>query len=1047
MRRLARIALGAAFVSLLLPALLAGFVPGAAAAQGPGGPGGPRWVMTEASWPTNFVAGEEKDAFVVAATNVGGEATSPGEVVKVQVELPPAVTFDSATLTLNAQPAKEFGLETCTGAPGSAIVECEMEAGRVVNPGEELIARVVVDVDGGAGGTLEGSASVEGGGAPRAELQIKTPVGVGPAAPGVAPSTFFSTVSTEQAGAHPNATAGFTLTTTRHTESNGIELIEPSSLKNVKVETPPGLIGSAKAAPKCTFAQFTETACPPESQIGTETIILNTVGGGFSPGNAPLYTGGTLPLYNLTPPAGVPAEFATAVLSVVIVLKAEVRSGGDYGLTMNVGPNSQAGSILASTTMFYGNPSRYNGSTSASPFVYNPTACGPGQASSLEVGFYQTPSSPPSREPSPLQSWNGCDQVPFAPTLAARPTTSVSDSPSGLDVDLHIPQSLDPEALASSDLRDAVVTLPQGVAINPSAANGLEACTRAQIELDGPKPAECPDAAKIGKVEIDTPLLDHPVPGGVYVARPGENPFGSLLAIYVAAYDPLSGLVVKLPGRIEADPTTGRLTARFSENPQLPFEDFKLDFFGGPRAALTTPLACGAHGVTGTMTPWSGTAPQGVGDSFSIDSPAGGGACPADEGAAPNKPDFEAGTTSSQAGAYAPFVLHLRRADGTQRLRSLNVNLPEGLLAKLAGVPYCPDAAIAAAASRSAAEELASPSCPAASEVGTVAVAAGAGTDPFHLTSGHAYLAGPYKGAPLSLAIVTPAAAGPYDLGTVAVRVALRVDPRTAAVSVVSDPIPTILQGIPLDLREISVAIDRPGFTRNPTSCEPAAVGGEAISPAGAAASLSSHFQAANCGALAFRPSLKLALRGATKRSGHPALKATLTFPDQGSFANIARAQVGLPHTLFLDQGNIGTVCNQAQLQSATCPKGSIYGRAKAWSPLLDKPLEGPVYLGVGYGHKLPDLVADLNGQIRILLNGRIDTTKGQGLRSTFETVPDAPVSRFVLELKGGRKFGLIENSADLCRRKQRASVAFTAHDGEPLHLNRTIARGCARHR
>jgi hypothetical protein len=1051
MRRLGRPGLGALLVALLVPAVLA-VLPGVAAAQGPGAPGSPRWTLTQVSWPTNFTpapiveeGGEEvekgllKNAYVVVATNVGGEATDAAAPVRIHAALPPQATFVSGELTLNST-----ALGTCTAA--GQDVTCEPPAGTVVNPGEQLIARIVVNVAKGTRETLESNASVEGGGIAPAQANVKTPVGFAQAAPGVVPGSFFSTVSTEQAGAHPNASAGFTLTTTRHVESNGTEVIEPASLKNVKVETPPGLIGSAKAAPKCSFAQFSEGGCPANTIIGSETLILNTAGGGISPGNATLLKGDTLPLYNLTPPAGVPAEFATAVLSVVIVLKAEVRAGGDYGLTMNVGPNSQGGSVFASETMFYGNPSRYNeGGWPPTPFVYNPTSCEGPQKSWLKVSFYQTNAwtEPVSAD----QSWTGCDAVPFAPTLKVRPTTTIADSPSGFDVDLHIPQSGDPEDLASADLRDAVVTLPDGVAINPSAANGLGTCTTAQFEVKGKDPAQCPDSAKIGNVEIDSPLLDHPIPGGVYVAQPGENPFGSLLAIYIAAYDPLSGIVVKLPGKVEANPITGQLTTRFIENPRLPFEDFRLHFFDGAKAALKTSLTCGPQATAGMLTPWTGTAPRSVGDSYTIDSAAGGIACPADEAGAPNRFDFEAGTTSTKAGAYAPFVLHLRRADGTQRLRALNARLPKGLLAKLAGVPYCPDATIAAAGARTGREEAATPSCPAASEVGKVSVAAGAGSQPFHLDTGRAYLAGPYKGAPLSLAIVTPALAGPYDLGTVAVRAALRVDPRTAQVSVVSDPIPTILEGIPLDLRELSVSIDRSRFTLNPTSCEPAEVGAEAISPTGAAASLSSRFQVANCGSLAFKPKLKLALRGGTGRAAHPALKATLTFPKQGKFANIRRAQVGLPHSLFLDQGNIGTVCNQAQLQSATCPKGSVYGRAKAWSPLLDKPLEGPVYLGVGYGHKLPDLVADLNGQIRILLNGKIDTTRQKGLRSTFELVPDAPVSRFTLELKGGKKFGLIENSENLCRKTPKASVGFSAQNAKRLHARPKIGVRCGKKR
>jgi hypothetical protein len=1050
MRRLTHTVLGIALVSLSALAALVGVLPGDAMAQGIGGPGGPQWALTENSWPTNFVAGEKGDAFLVVATNVGGEATgatTATDPITIKAELPPQVAFASAAMTQNIGP-----IGTCAAA--GQTVTCETEVGKVVKPGEQVLARVVVNVDAGASGVLMGTAGVEGGGAAPRQARVETPVGAGPATPGIAPGTFFSTVSTEQAGAHPNAGAGFTLTTVRHRESNGIELIEPSSLKSVAVETPPGLIGSAQATPKCSFAEFAAGSCPPESQVGVESLILNTTGGGFEPGKAPLLNGYTTPLYNLTPPAGTAAEFATAILSVVIVLRAEVRTGGDYGLTINVGPNSQGASVFASETMFYGNPAHSNAGTGPEmPFIYNPTACGSPLESTLKVGFYQTPTL--SKDSSAPTTWTGCDQVPFEPTLSVQPTTSVSDSPTGLAVDLHIPQSQDPEALASADLRDAAVTLPKGLAINPSAANGLDACTPGQFGLTTavgvaaihttPQPAQCPDAAKIGSVEIDTPLLDHPVPGGIYVAQPGENPFGSLLAIYVAAHDPVSGVVVKLAGKIEADPVSGQLTAHFSENPQLPFEDFKLNFFNGPRAALTTPLACGSQVTDGTLAPWTGTAPVAAHDGFAIGTAAVGGACPADENAAPNRPDFEAGTTATKAGSYAPFVLHLRRGDGSQRLRAINATLPEGLLAKLAGVPYCPDAAITAAAALSARQELATPSCPAASEIGKVTVGAGSGPEPFYLSTGRAYLAGPYKGAPLSLVIVTPALAGPYDLGTVAVRAALQVDPRTAVVSVVSDPIPTILEGIPLDLRSISVDIDRPNFTLNPTSCDPMAVGGEAISPTGAAATLSSRFQAANCGKLAFKPKLALALRGATGRTGHPALKATLTYPKKGSFANIGRAQVGLPQSLFLDQGNIGTVCDQAHLRADTCPKASIYGKAKAWTPLLDKPLEGPVYLGVGYGHKLPDLVADLNGQIRILLNGRIDTTKHHGLRSTFEAVPDAPISKFTLELKGGKKFGLIENSTNLCGQTQKASVAFTAHSGKAEHQQTAIARQCGK--
>jgi hypothetical protein len=389
-----------------------------------------------------------------------------------------------------------------------------------------------------------------------------------------------------------------------------------------------------------------------------------------------------------------------------------------------------------------------------------------------------------------------------------------------------------------------------------------------------------------------------------------------------------------------------------------------------------------------------------VADSFDITSAPGAGACPASEAQAPDTPTMSAGTTNPLAGAYSPFVLKLTRADGTQRISAIDTTLPEGLTGKLAGIPYCSEAQIAAARDRSHPEEgkleIASPSCPTASEVGTVTVGAGSGPSPIFV-SGHAYLAGPYNGAPLSMVIVTPAVAGPFDLGVVVVRVALQVNLETAQIHAVSDPLPTMLEGIPLDVRSVTLELGRPGFTLNPTSCTHKAIEATVTSPAGTAAKLSEPFGVEGCQGLKFKPKLKLSLTGPTKRAGHPAVRAEVTYPKGPGYANIASAQVGLPGSEFLDQGNLNKVCTQPQLKSKTCPAKAVYGHAKAWSPLLEKPLEGNVYLGVGFGYKLPALVAELDGQIRVLLHGKVDTTKEHGLRNTFEVVPDAPIEKFVL--------------------------------------------------
>jgi hypothetical protein len=613
--------------------------------------------------------------------------------------------------------------------------------------------------------------------------------------------------------------------------------------------------------------------------------------------------------------------------------------------------------------------------------------------------------------------------------------------------------------LATAALKDTKVALPARVVLNPSAAGGRSACSSAQIGLTtlvgqappihfSEVPQSCPDAAKVGSVEVSTPLLDHRLPGAVYLAKPFDNPFGSLLGIYLAIEDPETGVVAKLAGKVEADPTTGQLTTTFTDSPQLPLEDVELHLFNGPRAALTTPFACGRYTTTAVLTPWS--TPEGAdatpSDSFETTTAPGGGPCPSGEANAPNAPSFTAGTVSPQAGAYSPFVLKLSRPDGSQRLTAIDATLPKGLTGKLAGIPYCSEAQIAQAQSRNQPEqgalELSSPSCPLASEVGTVNVGAGSGITPLYVT-GHAYLAGPYKGAPLSLAIVTPAVAGPFDLGVVTVRTALRVDPETAQIHAVSDPLPTILQGIPLDVRSIALKMDRPSFTLNPTSCDPMAITGSALAATGQSAALSSPFQVGGCSALKFKPKLALKLKGGTKRTGHPALTAVATA--KPGEANIAKVSVALPHSAFLDQAHIKTICTRVQFSSGAipgegCPKGSIYGKATATTPLLTDPISGPVYLRSS-SHELPDLVAALHGQVDVVVAGRVDSVNG-GIRNSFEAVPDAPVTKFTLQMQGGKK-GLIVNSRNICNSIQRATVKMLAQNGKTYDSKPLIKNSC----
>jgi hypothetical protein len=563
-----------------------------------------------------------------------------------------------------------------------------------------------------------------------------------------------------------------------------------------------------------------------------------------------------------------------------------------------------------------------------------------------------------------------------------------------------------------------------------------------------PDPADCPDASKLGTVTIKSPaVIDHPLEGDVYLATPHQNPFNSLLAIYITVNDPKSGVVVKLPGLIEADPKTGQLTATVTEAPQLPFEDLELSFFKGAGAPLKTGIACGTSEVKTDMVPWS--APEGAtmhpSDSFTIDHGAGGGPCVKDEASAPNAPKFEAGTVTPKAGAYTPFSLKLTRADGTQQLTGIDTILPKGLIARLAGTPYCSDAALAAAATKTGKAEQASPSCPAASKVGSVTVGAGAGPTPFY-TSGNAYLSGPYKGAPLSLAVVTPAVAGPFDLGTVVVRNALHVDPASAVVHAVSDPFPSILEGIPLDLRSIALNLDKPEFTKNPTSCAPFAITGLAQALSGQSAPLNEHFQVGSCNKLAFKPKLHISLHGEAKRSGNPALTAVLKMG--AGQANIAKTTVLLPASQFIDTNHINNPCTRVQFNADQCPASSILGAARAFTPLLDQPLEGPVYFRSNGGEReLPDLVADLRGQIHVTLVGFIDTVPIKGtekarIRTTFADIPDAPVSKFLLRLYGGKR-GLIENSKNLCRGIGPAGVQMDGHNGKLFDFDVKLGTSC----
>lgn len=856
-----------------------------------------------------------------------------------------------------------------------------------------------------------------------------------------------------QAGDHPNFYVRMNFSEEEDVEG----FLRPSgNLKDSEVELPAGMIGNPNVVPKCPRSDlgnnvFDPMLCSKDSQVGELFLGVNFIG-------SPYFYFPATAIYNLVPQKGNPAQFGFNINGVIGILTPELRNNGTYRLNTSLRSASYAFALSAVGVELWGVPAdpshdlTRGGASSQprKPFFTLPTRCTQTPlAVDVRTNSWQEPDNWAVTSYDEDESGNpftvdGCDSLPFAPSLEVAPSTNVADAPTGLDVNLEIPQNEDPDGVAAAHLRDARIVFPEGLSVNPSSANGLGACSPEQISLDDNAVPTCPDSSKIGTVEVDTPLVDHTLDGSAYLATQGDNPFGSLLAIYLTIVDPKTGTVIKLPGRVDPDPQTGRMTVSFEQNPQVPFQELRVSLFGGARASLRTPLTCGSFTTTSTMTPWS--SPEGAdaspSDSFAIEQGGGGSACVSDAGKAPNSPTFTAGTVDPTAGAFTPFALKVSRADGTQELGAIDTTLPQGLLGKLAGVPYCPDGALAAASNRSGKAEQASPSCPAASRVGFVTIGAGAGPTPLYV-QGQAYLAGPYKGAPLSLAVVTPAVAGPFDLGTVVVRVALQVDPGTTQIRAVSDPLPRILQGIPLDIRSVALSVDRPDFIRNPTSCEPSSVAGLVTTTLGQSTGLSNPFQVGDCAKLAFKPKLKLNLKGATKRSGFPALRAELRAGGLQE-ANIASASVALPHAEFLAQQHIRTVCTRVQFAANQCPAGSIYGKATAFSPLLDQPLEGPVYLRSS-NNPLPDLVAALRGQIGVDLVGRIDSVKG-GIRTTFDVVPDAPVSKFVLQMQGGKK-GLLQNSRNLCASVNRAVAQFTAHNGRGAELRPVLGSGCKKAR
>jgi hypothetical protein len=851
-------------------------------------------------------------------------------------------------------------------------------------------------------------------------------------------------------------------------------------LRDLRIEMPPGLIVNPRAIEKCSLAQlhtprsspFEEPSlagesCPDRTQVGT-VEVKTSLGGGVTR---------RFGLFNLQPAPGVAAQLGFAPFGVPIVLDGGLRpnADGSYTLTLEASNVPQRLDLYGLKLSLWGTPwgashdgERGNCLNEAEPqfpwakcspgepatfipraYLTLPTACSGPLFFNATADAWQQPAQVSAqalnRTSGGAEAAMSCKGLVFEPKPVGQLNDTKASSPSGYDFRLteNLENLTIPGQFAPPPVKTAVVHLPPGVSVNPSVGAGLGVCHPAGYAAESATSHEgegCPNVSKLGDFEVVSPLFEGRFKGAVYLAAPYDNPFNTLLAVYLVARLPERGLMVKLAGRIDPNPGTGDLVATFDGLPQLPYTDLDLTFRTGQRAFLVTPPSCGAAITTTETTPWAlalspshttvgDFSPVSTQSTTQITTGIGGGPCPA--GKPPFNPAVVAGGVNSNVNSYTPYFIHITRQDTEQELTSYSLILPEGITGKLAGIPFCPDSAIEAARHKSGVGEEQSPSCPAASEVGHVQTGYGVGSS-LTYTSGHIYLAGPYNGQPLSLVVINPATVGPFDLGVVVIRSAFSVNEHTAQLQIdrsASDRIPHILGGIPLHLRDVRIYMDRSQFTHNPSSCAP----GDLISNlTGAGADFTSeaddstatetrHFQLLNCRTLGFKPKLGIRLRGPTRRGAYPELRATFAARGQGD-TNLKEIEVSLPHSEFLAQNHIKAICTKVQFAKQSCPAASAYGSAVAYTPLFDDPLRGNVYLRSS-ASKLPDLVADLySGAVHIVLEGKIGPTKQGGISAFFANLPDEPVDRFTMTLSGGRR-GLLTNSSNICAVPPEATV------------------------
>jgi hypothetical protein len=986
------------------------------------------------------------------------------------------------------------GMSGETVAIACSVERLSCEAPGVISPFDVIEVRIEVEAPGSAQSGEESTVTVTGGGAPASE--IMRGVSVGPAG-GFGVQRYGLAVEAEgggpvmQAAGHPFQVTGSILLD-QGSDAALSSLAGPPSLvglpsagpvvplRDVVARLPPGFVANPSAVARCQSWQFTanlggeHNECPYQSAIGVASItferdaVTRTV---------------AAPIFNIEPEPGEPARFGfyVPVEGVPVALTTSVRSEEDWGVNLSASEVPQSAGISSVRVTFWGVPASalhdnargwgclaearehkniYEGCVHLEEkeppaFVTLPTSCTSPLTTSIEADSWSMSGVFQDWGVSePLAPLTGCANVPFSPTISTATTTGSASSPSGFAFDLTYNRSAltNGASIAQSNLKDTVVSLPEGLTIDPSAGVGLGACTPgqfAEVTPNSSPEAGCPVDSKLGSVEIQTPLLFTTIEGSLYLAQPYENPFDSLIAVYVIARTRAQrGILVKLAGRVTPDPVTGRLTVTFENDPPLQFERFNFHFREGAQAPLISPATCGTYTTTALLTPYA-TPQDPLTDTASFQVTSGSEDTPCPGSVPPFAPTITAGTLTNHAGTFSPLYVDLSRTDAMQYIASYSTVLPLGLTADLTGIPQCPQANIETARERTGTQEQQSPSCPETSLIGHSLVGTGAGVI-LDYVPGKLYLAGPFRGDPLSVVSITSAVVGPFDLGSVVVRFGLHIDPYTAQVSIDpsgSEPIPTIIDGIVTHIRDIRVSIDRSGFTINPTSCQPRPITSTLTSNLDQTARTSALLMAEACNELAFKPKFTAHTTAKTTRTNGASLSVKLTMPVKlGTQANIRAVKVDLPKQLPSRLTTLQQACTEAQFNTnpAGCPTASFIGTAKALTPILPVPLTGPAIFVSHGGEAFPSLILVLQGYgITIDLVGSTFITPKGITSTTFKTIPDEPVGSFELTLPQGKDSVLAANT-NLCKQKLVMATMFLAQNGASTHQNtRITVTGC----